>query len=122
MANCNNVLQFPKDLAKDVRCNRCRKNVSLKEQVAKMIKIEELYREAAQSMQSQKVEEAIDMFKEGIDMFFQIAVLPHKDTLIAQNSLTKCLATLSKWNNDWTDNVLCKFFTTLIKRNFLQTI
>lgn len=57
-----------------------------------MIKIEELYREAAQAMQDQKVDDAIDMFKEGIDMFFQIAVLPHKDTLIAQNSLIKCFA------------------------------
>lgn len=61
-----------------------------------MIKIEELYREAAQNMQNEKVDEAIDMFKEGIDLFFQIAVLPHKDTLIAQNSLTKCLATKVK--------------------------
>ncbi|XP_013115847.1 SET and MYND domain-containing protein 4 [Stomoxys calcitrans] len=95
-ANCNNVLQFPKDLSKDVRCVRCRKNVSLKESVAKMIKIEELYREAAQNMQDQRVPEAIEMFKEGIDLFFQIAVLPHKDTLIAQNSLTKCLAIQAK--------------------------
>ncbi|XP_061391041.1 SET and MYND domain-containing protein 4 [Musca vetustissima] len=95
-ANCNNVLQFPKDLSKDVRCVRCRKNVSLKESVAKMIRIEELYREAAQNMQDQKVEEAITMFKEGIDQFFEIAVLPHKDTLIAQNSLTKCMATMAR--------------------------
>ncbi|XP_037818792.1 SET and MYND domain-containing protein 4 [Lucilia sericata] len=94
--NCNNVLQFPKDLSKDVRCVRCRKNVSLKESVAKMIQIEELYREAAQAMHEQKVEQAIDMFKEGIEMFFQIAVLPHKDTLIAQNALTKCLAAQEK--------------------------
>ncbi|KNC24394.1 hypothetical protein FF38_14177 [Lucilia cuprina] len=94
--NCNNVLQFPKDLSKDVRCVRCRKNVSLKESVAKMIQIEELYREAAQAMREQKVEQAIDMFKEGIEMFFQIAVLPHKDTLIAQNALTKCLAAQEK--------------------------
>ncbi|XP_065361509.1 SET and MYND domain-containing protein 4 [Calliphora vicina] len=94
--NCNNVLQFPKDLSKDVRCVRCRKNVSLKESVAKMIQIEELYREAAQAMHDQKVEQAIDMFKEGIEMFFQIAVLPHKDTLIAQNALTKCLASQPK--------------------------
>lgn len=43
-------------------------------------------------MQEQNVEEAIDIFKESIDKFFQIAVLPHKDTLIAQNSLTICLA------------------------------
>lgn len=94
--NCNNVLQFPKDLSKDVRCVRCRKNISLKESVAKMIQIEELYREAAQAMQDQKVEQAIEMFKEGIEMFFQIAVLPHKDTLIAQNALTKCLAAQAK--------------------------
>lgn len=89
-------MQFPKDLSKDVRCVRCRKNVSLKESVAKMIKIEELYREAAQAMQDQKIDDAIDMFKEGIDMFFQIAVLPHKDTLIAQNSLIKCFAAQAK--------------------------
>ena len=89
-------MQFPKDLSKDVRCVRCRKNVSLKESVAKMIQIEELYREAAQAMQDQKIEEAIDMFKEGIEMFFQIAVLPHKDTLIAQSALTKCLAAPAK--------------------------
>uniref|UniRef100_A0A1A9WRC4 MYND-type domain-containing protein n=1 Tax=Glossina brevipalpis TaxID=37001 RepID=A0A1A9WRC4_9MUSC len=93
--NCNNVLQFPKDLAKDVRCARCRKNVSLKESVARLIKVEELYREAAQAMQEQKVHQAIELFKEGINDFFEIAVLPHKDTLIAQLSLMKCLAALN---------------------------
>ncbi|SPP87417.1 SET and MYND domain-containing protein 4 [Drosophila guanche] len=91
-ANCVNLLKFPKDLAKDVRCPRCRKNVSLKESVARLIKIEELYREAAQAMQAQKTGEAIELFKEGIDQFFQVAALPHKDTLLAQHSLTKCVA------------------------------
>ncbi|XP_022225325.2 SET and MYND domain-containing protein 4 [Drosophila obscura] len=91
-ANCVNLLKFPKDLAKDVRCPRCRKNISLKESVARLIKIEELYREAAQAMQAQKTVEAIELFKEGIDLFFQIAALPHKDTLLAQHSLTKCVA------------------------------
>ncbi|XP_068149660.1 SET and MYND domain-containing protein 4 [Drosophila tropicalis] len=91
-ANCVYLLKFPKDLAKDVRCPRCRKNVSLKESVAKLIKIEELYREAAQAMHAQKTVEAIELFKEGIDLFYQIAALPHKDTLIAQHSLLKCLA------------------------------
>ncbi|ALC44325.1 Smyd4 [Drosophila busckii] len=91
-ANCVNLLKFPKDLSKDVRCARCRKNISLKESVAKLIKIEELYREAAQAMQSQKTNEAIELFKEGLDQFFLIASLPHKDTLIAQQSLLKCLA------------------------------
>lgn len=86
------MLKFPKDLAKDVRCPRCRKNISLKESVAKLIKIEESYREAAEAMQAQKTQEAIDLFREGIDLFFQIAALPHKDTLIAQQSLLKCVA------------------------------
>ncbi|XP_037939515.1 SET and MYND domain-containing protein 4-like [Teleopsis dalmanni] len=90
--NCQNVLKFPKDLSKDVRCARCRKNVSLKESVAQIIKIEELYREAAEAMKDQKTQEAIALFKEGIDMFYQIAVMPHKDTLIAQQSLRKCMA------------------------------
>ncbi|XP_030372757.1 SET and MYND domain-containing protein 4 [Scaptodrosophila lebanonensis] len=91
-ANCVYLLKFPKDLSKDVRCPRCRKNISLKESVAKLIKVEELYREAAQAMQDQKTVQAIELFKEAIDVFFQIAGLPHKDTLIAQQSLLKCLA------------------------------
>ncbi|EDV38803.1 uncharacterized protein Dana_GF24983 [Drosophila ananassae] len=91
-ANCVYLLKFPKDLAKDVRCPRCRKNISLKESVAKLIKIEELYREAARAMQDQKTHEAIELFKEGIEMFFQVAALPHKDTLVAQQSLLKCLS------------------------------
>ncbi|CAD7002729.1 unnamed protein product [Ceratitis capitata] len=90
--SCMNVLKFPKDLAKDVRCARCRKNVSLKTSVAKIIRIEELYRKAAEDMHKQNVSEAIEQFKEGIEMFFEIAVLPHKDTIIAQHSLIKCLA------------------------------
>lgn len=49
-ANCVTILKFPKDLSKDVRCTGCRKNVSLKESVAKVIKIEEMYREAAEAM------------------------------------------------------------------------
>lgn len=91
-ANCPNVLKFPKDISKEVRCARCRKNVSLKASVAKMIQIEELYRKAAEDMHNQNVPEAIEQFKEGIEMFFEIAVLPHKDTIIAQHSLIKCLA------------------------------
>ncbi|XP_017477313.1 PREDICTED: SET and MYND domain-containing protein 4 isoform X1 [Rhagoletis zephyria] len=91
-ANCVNVLKFPKDIAKEVRCSRCRKNVSLKASVAKMIQIEELYRRAAESMHNQKVQEAIDQFTEGIEAFFEIAVLPHKDTIIAQHSLIRCFA------------------------------
>jgi len=86
------LLKFPKDLAKDVRCPRCRKNISLKESVAKMIKIEELYREATRAMEAQKTGEAIELFKEALDMFFQVAALPHKDTLVAQQSLHKCLS------------------------------
>ncbi|XP_050335522.1 SET and MYND domain-containing protein 4 [Bactrocera neohumeralis] len=91
-ANCPNVLKFPKDIAKEVRCARCRKNVSLKTSVAKMIQIEELYRKAAEDMHKQNIPQAIEQFKEGIEMFFEIAVLPHKDTIIAQHSLIKCLA------------------------------
>ncbi|KAH8246284.1 hypothetical protein KR038_011157 [Drosophila bunnanda] len=91
-ANCVNLLKFPKDLSKDVRCPRCRKNISLKESVVRLIKTEELYREAARAMEAQKTSEAIELFKEGIDMFFQVAALPHKDTLVAQQSLQKCLA------------------------------
>ncbi|KAH8397423.1 hypothetical protein KR222_003675 [Zaprionus bogoriensis] len=91
-ANCVYLLKFPKDLAKDVRCPRCRKNISLKESVAKLIKIEESYREAAEAMQAQQTKVAIELFREGIDLFFQIAALPHKDTLIAQQSLLKCVA------------------------------
>ncbi|KAH8274951.1 hypothetical protein KR018_002553 [Drosophila ironensis] len=91
-ANCVNLLKFPKDLAKDVRCPRCRKNVSLKESVARLIKVEEVYREAARAMEAQKTAEAIELFKEGIESFFQVAALPHKDTLVAQQSLLKCLA------------------------------
>ncbi|XP_017043504.1 SET and MYND domain-containing protein 4 [Drosophila ficusphila] len=91
-ANCVNLLKFPKDLAKDVRCARCRKNISLKESVAKLIKIEELYREAARAMEAQQTLEAIELFKEGLEMFFQVAALPHKDTIVAQQSLHKCLS------------------------------
>ncbi|XP_054735142.1 SET and MYND domain-containing protein 4 isoform X1 [Anastrepha obliqua] len=91
-ANCINVLKFPKDISKDVRCPRCRKNISLKASVAKLIQIEELYRKAAESMHNQRTQEAIEQFKEGIEMFFEIAVLPHKDTIIAQHSLIKCFA------------------------------
>ncbi|XP_016933469.3 SET and MYND domain-containing protein 4 [Drosophila suzukii] len=90
--NCVNLLKFPKDLAKDVRCPRCRKNISLKESVSKLIKIEELYREAARAMEAQKTGEAIELFKEGLEMFFHVAALPHKDTLVAQQSLTRCLS------------------------------
>lgn len=91
-ANCVNLLKFPKDIGKDVRCPRCRKTVSLKESVVQLIKIEELYREAAEAMHNQKVTEAAELFKEAIDKFFEIAALPHKDTLIAQQALMKCLA------------------------------
>ncbi|KAH8251003.1 hypothetical protein KR026_004093 [Drosophila bipectinata] len=91
-ANCVNLLKFPKDLAKDVRCPRCRKNISLKESVSKLIKVEELYREAARAMEEQKTIEAIELFKEGIETFFHVAALPHKDTLVAQQSLLKCLS------------------------------
>jgi len=43
-------------------------------------------------MEAQKTGEAIELFKEGLEMFFHVAVLPHKDTLVAQQSLTRCLS------------------------------
>lgn len=91
-ANCGAILRYPKDLSKDVRCSGCRKNISLKESVVKVIKVEEMYREAAEAMKEQDTDKALGLFKEAIDMFFEVAVLPHKDTLIAQQSLRTCLA------------------------------
>ena len=108
--SCGNKLQFPKDIANDVRCARCRKNISLKESIKSVIKCEELYRKAANFMkvsqlnffeqighfiffwyfQEENTQGAIELFKEGIDLFHEVAYLPHKDTLIAQDSLRTC--------------------------------
>lgn len=43
-------------------------------------------------MDAEKISEAIEKFKVGINLFYKVALPPHKDTHIAQESLRTCLA------------------------------
>lgn len=48
--NCMNVLWYPLDLEKKVKCSACRKNVLLKNSVVELKRCEKLYRKAAEAM------------------------------------------------------------------------
>ena len=43
-------------------------------------------------LQDQKTQEAIQEFTNGIDLFYTIAIPPHKNTHIAEESLRSCKA------------------------------
>lgn len=43
--------------------------------------------------QIEKVDDAIKSFKSGIELFHKVALPPHKDLHIAQESLRACLST-----------------------------
>lgn len=51
-----------------------------------------MYKEAALLMDTERIPEAIEKFKVGLNLFYKVALPPHKDTHIAQESLRTCYA------------------------------
>lgn len=39
-----------------------------------------------------KITDAIDKFKTGLNLFHRVAIPPHRDTYVAQESLRACIA------------------------------
>ncbi|XP_037030405.1 SET and MYND domain-containing protein 4 [Bradysia coprophila] len=87
---CDGVHNYPEDPRKTVKCLKCKKMVSLQEHAALLLECEELYRKGAEFMDKEDTQSAIDKFIEGIDLFYAIAVAPHKNMHLAEESLKAC--------------------------------
>lgn len=114
---CTGYFNYPQDRFKEVKCRVCKKSISLQMSVSLLLEAEDLFEQGAVSMdvrtfviiemcfrihsfslffqfnQAENVRDAIRSFKGGIELFHKVALPPHKDLHIAQESLRACLAT-----------------------------
>ena len=67
---------------------------NLEVQIATLATAENLYRTAAEHMDREQLKEAAKLFIDGINMFYSVATPPHRDTIIAQDSLRVCLSNI----------------------------
>lgn len=61
-----------------------------------LTQVEHLYKTAAELMDGNRLNEAARTFIDGINMFYEVAAPPHRDTHIAQESLRTCLSNIGK--------------------------
>lgn len=69
---------------------------NLEVQIAALAKAEDLYRAGAEFMDENRLTEAAKTFIKGINLFYSVAVPPHRDTHIAQDSLRVCLSNIGR--------------------------
>lgn len=67
---------------------------NLEIQIATLVQAEELYRKGAEFMDENLLHDAAKAFIDGINIFYMVAVPPHRDTHIAQDSLRVCLSNI----------------------------
>ncbi|XP_035898135.1 SET and MYND domain-containing protein 4 isoform X1 [Anopheles stephensi] len=97
-ADCGNALSYPsKPSQRNVKCNKCKKQINLEASVKMLEASDQLCTTGAEMMAShqledERVDEAIELLKKGITLFGQVAVPPHKPTLVAEESLRSCFA------------------------------
>lgn len=82
----------PVNVNENIKCINCKKMVNFQIQLATVKKSEELYRNGAELMDKDNYKEAATAFLNGINLFYTVAVPPHRDTHIAQESLRTCLS------------------------------
>ncbi|XP_055636198.1 SET and MYND domain-containing protein 4 isoform X2 [Toxorhynchites rutilus septentrionalis] len=88
---CDGAINYPAKEAK-AKCWRCKRNVSLETSIRMLRECEEIYTEGAKLMEDERADEAINLLSKGIELFYQIAVPPHKPTHVAEESLRVCFA------------------------------
>lgn len=67
---------------------------NLEVQIATLATAEDYYRTAAEYMDREQLHDAAKLFVDGINLFYSVATLPHRDTHIAQESLRVCLSNI----------------------------
>ncbi|CRL06484.1 CLUMA_CG019432, isoform A [Clunio marinus] len=91
--SCKGFFNYPQDYMKQVKCRVCKKNVSLQMSVNLLLEAEDLFEQGAVHMDAENVNDAVQSFKTGIEIFHKVALPPHRDLHIAQESLRACLST-----------------------------
>lgn len=79
---------------KSIKCPQCKNITNLEIQVATLHQAESLYKKAATFMDRDQLVDAANTFIDGINLFYSVAVPPHHDTHIAQDSLRVCLSNI----------------------------
>lgn len=69
---------------------------NLEIQVAALHQAETLYQKAAILMDRDQLTDAANTFIDGINLFYSVAIPPHHDTHIAQESLRVCLSNIGQ--------------------------
>ncbi|KAG5667579.1 hypothetical protein PVAND_015556 [Polypedilum vanderplanki] len=88
---CDGIFNYQNG-GKNSKCAKCKKNVSLQMSLSVLNEAEEKFKKGAEAMDIENIEAAINAFITGIEMFHKVAVPPHKDLHIAQESLRACIA------------------------------
>lgn len=95
-SKCNHLFKYIENSKKSVKCPKCNGTTNLEIQIATLTKAEDLYRAAAEYMDENRLKEAAKTFIDGINLFHTVAVPPHRDTHIAQESLRVCLSNIGR--------------------------
>lgn len=77
---------------KTLKCIGCNQNVDLQVQIDTLTEVETLYRNGAELIDVGNCQDAGDVLFDGINLFYTVAIPPHRSTHIAQEALRKCLA------------------------------
>lgn len=85
---CPGVLPY----APKGKCYKCKKNADFESTFKILRQCEDLYDEGAKKMTQERLGEAVQSFSKGINLFYQVAVPPHKSTHVAEESVRTCLA------------------------------
>ncbi|XP_062562629.1 SET and MYND domain-containing protein 4 [Armigeres subalbatus] len=86
--DCSGVLVY----TQKGKCYKCKNNVNFEGTIKILQQCENLYDEGAKKMLQERVEEAAQLFSKGINLFYTVAVPPHKTTHVAEESLRSCYA------------------------------
>lgn len=88
------MFNYPEKSERSVKCPQCKEISNLEVQIATLFTAEDLYRIGAEHMDKEQLKEAAKFFIDGINMFYSVAVPPHRDTYTAQDSLRVCLSNI----------------------------
>lgn len=91
---CSHLFNYPVQAQKSVKCPKCKEQTNLEVQIVTLKRAENLYQTAAEHMDRDQLQDAANVFIEGINLFYSVAIPPHRDTHIAQESLRVCLSNI----------------------------
>lgn len=89
---CTKIHKYPLKPSERIKCIGCNQLVDLQQQIDTLRQAENLYSEAAELIEVGRKSDAATLLFDGINLFYSVAIPPHRSTHIAQETLRVCLA------------------------------